>query len=198
MTLYKNRDKLAGPSAVIGKAFAFLPANAWTMLALLLTFVTAYFLFNQQFVYAAVLFAVTAFLDAIDGAVARQRKEASTRGAYFDTVADRYMEGIIIVAMFFLPLPPLYAPFQFWLALYFFGSMMTTYVKAAAAEKLGKDARGGILERPERMILLFAGIVAAYFSAIYLVYMVALIAVLSNVTALQRIKIALKLNHQRK
>lgn len=196
MVLYKNREKLSGYSAALGKIFGGigLSGNAYTGLALLITFVTAYFLLTGNFICAAVFFAIAAFLDAVDGAVARYRGEASKRGAYFDTVSDRYMEGIILLAIIILHLPSFYLPSYFWAAFYLFGSMTVTYVKAAAKEKelTKKEIKGGLLERPERMILLFLGILSAAVGPLYLTYMLVLLAVLANITALQRIQIALK------
>ncbi len=84
-----------------------------------------------------------------------------------------------------------------WLYLYFFGSIMTTYVKAAAKEKeiigQGNELKGGLLERADRMILLFIGILAAVYDPLFLSGMVILLAVLSNVSALQRMWKARKL-----
>ena len=193
MTLYKRREKLSGFSASVGRIFGrFGNANAFTLLALVFTFVCAYFILAQNFICAAIFFGAAAFLDVVDGAVARYRNQASKRGAYFDTVSDRYMEGIIVLGILLVPLPSLYLPSYFWAALYLFGSMTVTYVKAAAKEKLNKEISGGLLERPERMILLFVGIVSAYFSPLYLTYILVLLAVLANITALQRIRIAVK------
>src|SRR3989338_5138672 len=180
MTLYKNNEKLSGYSATIGKLFGGLglSANVYTALALLFAFITAYFLLTGNFVCAAAAFAISAFLDSVDGAVARFRKDASKRGAYLDTISDRYMEGVVIIAIMFLALPIFYLSSYMWAALYLFGSLMITYAKAEEIEKLNKEVRGGLLERPERMILLFL--------------VIALLAVLANITALQRISIALR------
>ena len=52
--------------------------------------------------------------------------------------------------------------------------------------------KGGILERAERLIILFVGIVLAFVNPLYLVYTVVLLAVLTNVSAMQRILIARK------
>ena len=190
--MYKKREKFSGLSAYIGKVLSFLPANAYTILALLVALIAAYSILIQNFICAAIFFAIAAFLDTVDGAVARHRKSASPRGAYFDTVSDRYMEGIITLAILLVPLPSFYLPSYFWAALYLFGSMTITYVKAAAKEKLNREVSGGLLERPERMVLVFIGILFAYFNAAYLTYVLALLAVLANITALQRIRIAVK------
>ncbi len=196
MTLYKKRERFSELSERLGMTLGKLGlgANAYTALALVFSVVSAYFLLAYQFIYAALFFALAAFFDMVDGAVARYRKEGSKTGAYLDTVSDRYMEGIIIIAIILLGLPPLYLPSYFWASLYLFGSMTVTYVKAAAKEKelTKKEIRGGLLERPERMILLFLGILAANFYPIYLAYMLVLLAILANITALQRISIAMK------
>jgi len=196
ITLYKNREKLSGFSLVVGKIFGRLglSANVWTGLALVLTALTGYFLIKQEFALAFIFFIVAAFLDSVDGAVARFRKEASKLGSYYDTISDRYMEGIIALALLLVALPSFYLPSYFWIALYLFGSMTITYAKAAAKEKeLTKtEIRGGLLERPERLILLAVGILLANFSLLYFIYVIVLLAVLCNITALQRFWIAVK------
>ena len=192
MTLYKNRDKFSGVSQAVGRKFAFAPANAYTALALVLAAAAAYFIANGRFLPAAVLFAVAAFFDMVDGAVARRRKEAGKRGAYLDSVSDRYVEAVLAFGLLFAVLPYFYVPAYFWIALYLFGSMMTTYARAVAAEKsISKDLRGGLLERGDRMILLFIGLILGVVSPLYLIYVLAALAILSNVSALQRISIAL-------
>ena len=77
---------------------------------------------------------------------------------------------------------------------------MTTYVKAAAKEKelVEKELKGGLLERAERLIILFIGILLAYFDKFYLTYIIVVLAVLTNISALQRIIIAKKLSSKKK
>ncbi len=78
---------------------------------------------------------------------------------------------------------------------------MTTYAKAAAKEKEiiaeGKELKGGLLERAERLLILFAGILLAIANPLFLTYTIALLAVLSNISALQRILLARKLAGKR-
>lgn len=195
MTLYKNREKFSKLSAKLGRIFGSvgLTANNYTAIALLLAVVSVYFLFTRNFLCAAFFFAIASFFDIVDGSVARYRKEVSRKGAYLDTISDRYMEGIFVLGIMLIVLPSFYLQSYFWAALYLFGSMMTTYAKSAAAEKdLKKELRGGLLERADRLIILFVGITAAYFNAAYLTYVLVILALLSNISALQRIQIALK------
>ncbi|MFH1256882.1 MAG: CDP-alcohol phosphatidyltransferase family protein [Candidatus Diapherotrites archaeon] len=194
--LYRNRERFEKLSVKIGIAFSKIPfsANAWTLISILPAIAAFWFIFQQQFVFAAVSLIVAAFLDFVDGSVARVTGTVSKFGAFLDTIVDRYIEAIIVFALLFVSLPFFFIPAVAWLFLYFFGAMMTTYVKAAAKEKelVEKELKGGLLERAERMILLFAGIIAASIDLSFLVYVIAFLAVLSNFTALQRIWIAKK------
>jgi len=174
-----------------------LSPNKWTLLTLIPALLSAYFLITEQFLLSALFLIVATFIDVIDGAVARVTGRVTKLGAYLDTIMDRYVEGIIILGLLFLQLPDMLLPANFWIGFLVFGSLMTTYVKAAAKEKelTEKELKGGIVERAERMIILFIGIVLAYFDKTFLVYAIVLIAVLSNISALQRIYYAIKLKN---
>ncbi len=199
MTLYKNRERFGSLSTKIGKIFSKIPLtpNQWTIFSLVPAIIAVYFLSQQNFLIAGSLFIFASFLDMVDGAVARVTKTASKFGAYLDTVVDRYVEAIIVFGLLFVGLPEFYIPAYAWIFLYLFGGMMTTYAKAAAKEKEiipeGKELKGGILERSERLIILFVGIIAAAFNPVYLTYVIVLLAVLTNISALQRIWIAKKI-----
>lgn len=194
--LYKNREKFGKLSIWVGMIFSRLglSPNQWTMLSVLPALVSFYFLITEDFLLATLFFGISAFFDLIDGSVARVTGKVTKKGAYLDTVVDRYIEFIVLSALLFIALPSFILPSYVWLFLYLFGAMMTTYSKAAAKEKelVEKELRGGILERTERLITLFIGILLANFGKLYLVYAIAILAVLANITALQRILKAVK------
>lgn len=206
--IYKYRDKFSGITEAIGKAFGKLPVspNAWTFLSIIAALGSFYFILKADFIPASALFAAAAFLDVIDGAVAKEQKSASSIGAYFDTVADRYTEFLIIFGLFLSPFAPsaLFAPFsdfmipsKTWLFIALFGSILTSYSISAAHEEGidEKKLRGGILERAERLMMLFAIIAILGFFPAYAylaAYLIAALAILSNITALQRISIAVR------
>jgi archaetidylinositol phosphate synthase len=196
MTFYANRQKLGGLSSKIGKTFAKLglSPNQWTLLTLIPTIVSFYFLVERNFLLAALFFFISSFMDWIDGSVARVTGKTTKFGAYLDSVMDRYVEFIIALGFLFASLPNFYLPIEFWILLYMFGSLMTTYAKAAAKEKdlVDKEIRGGLIERAERLIILFLGMILAYFGRIYLTYIIVILAILTNITALQRMNIATK------
>jgi archaetidylinositol phosphate synthase len=200
MTFYGNRHKFEGVSKAIGKAFRMtgLPANTITILSILPAIASAYLITQSEFILAAVLFLLCAILDMADGAVARATGKVSNFGAYLDTMTDRYVESFVIFGLLFLALsggmPALMLPAAVWIFLLFFGSLMTSYAKAAAKEKglVREEIKGGLVERAERMLILFTGIILASVNPLYLTYAVVLLAFLSNITVLQRAVIAKK------
>jgi phosphatidylglycerophosphate synthase len=129
-------------------------------------------------------------LDLVDGAVARAKGMASKKGAYLDTIADRYVEAIGLFGLLFVKLPGLIFPSFVWIFLALLGSMMVTYAKSAAKEKgLSEiDLKGGLMSRAERLfvfLLILALMALGYDLAA--IYLLALLALLANITAFQRI-----------
>jgi archaetidylinositol phosphate synthase len=196
MTLYKKRGKFNGLSRGIGSTLGKLPisANQWTIFSLLPVLFSAYFLSQQQFLLAAIFFLISSAIDLIDGSVARFKGTSSKFGAYLDTITDRFVEGIICFGLLFASLPNFFLPAFAWIFLFFFGSIMTTYAKAAAKEKelvkQGQELKGGLLERAERLIILVIGMLLAMINPLYLTLIIAVLAVLSIISALQRIMLA--------
>ncbi|MBI2705673.1 MAG: CDP-alcohol phosphatidyltransferase family protein [Actinobacteria bacterium] len=100
---------------------------------------------------------LSAVPDVLDGAVAKASGTASARGAFFDSVMDRVSDALLFggVAWYFSnkyggawPMLPVGV-----LAL----SMLISYERARA-ESLNFDARGGVMERAERIIALGIGL----------------------------------------
>lgn len=187
--LYKMRQRFNSVSISIGIAFSKLrlSPNHWTLLTIIPVLAAFYFILQESFLFAALFFIIAAFLDLVDGSVARVTGRVTQLGAYLDTIMDRYVEFIIIFSLLFIQIPAIYVSAHVWLFIYLFGAMLTTYAKAAASEKLGKEVKGGLFERAERLLLLFLGILLAHFSIIYLAYIIIILAVVSNITAIQRI-----------
>jgi phosphatidylglycerophosphate synthase len=98
---------------------------------------------------ALVLFA--GLFDMLDGQVARLGKMSSLSGALFDSVLDRYSELIMFLGICYY----LIAHHYFFGSLFAFialiGSMMVSYTRARA-EGLGIECKGGLMQRPERVI----------------------------------------------
>jgi phosphatidylglycerophosphate synthase len=185
---------------IIGKTFSLLPVtpNGYTYLSGVFALIGMYYMIMQNLALSIIFFFIGAFLDFIDGSVARNRNVSTRVGAYLDTIFDRYVEGMIFFGLLFLPLPNIWLPAYAWIFLAVFGSIITTYAKAAAKEKelVNQELKGGLLSRGERLILIFFALILGliYPDFIYTIYIIILIAILGNVTAIQRIYSAIKIN----
>lgn len=159
---------------------AGLSANGLTLLGLMFAGVTAVLVAQGRFGWAAVALVATSLPDVLDGAVAKATGTAGPRGAFFDSVVDRVTDALVLggAAWWYagtdeprLAVLPLGV-----LAL----SMLISYERARA-EGLGFDARGGLMERAERLVAL---IVALAFDILEPVLWAMI--VLSSLTAVQR------------
>jgi CDP-diacylglycerol--glycerol-3-phosphate 3-phosphatidyltransferase len=134
-----------------------------------------------------VLFAGT--LDILDGKVARRTDHASARGAFLDSVMNRYAEflGYAGLMVFFG------SGWRVWMVLLaILGGVMVSYTRARA-EGLGVKCEIGMLQRPERFVLLGFGSIFSSLAVhllggphILLTATIVVLALLSNVTAIQR------------
>lgn len=119
--------------------------------------------------------------DLLDGAVARGAGQTSPRGAFFDSVADRVSDAVILVgvAWHLSATSPRLPVLAFGVAAC---SMLISYERAKA-ESLGISARGGLMERAERFVLLAAGLAFGV-----LVPVLWLMLVLTGITAVDRFR----------
>jgi CDP-diacylglycerol--glycerol-3-phosphate 3-phosphatidyltransferase len=169
--------------------------NLITFLALLAGLAAgAFFAFNLPG-WAAVLIFVCGALDVIDGKVAVKAGKKSLYGAIFDSTLDRYSEFFIYfgLAYYFRGHWPMWIPF-----FTFLGSTMVSYTRARA-EGLGIECRVGFMQRAERMILLVLGTVIGMIFKVFdpaMIVVLTAIAVISNVTAIDRTLLVKKIERQ--
>ena len=124
---------------------------------------------------------LTGVPDALDGAVAKASGSAGPRGAFFDSVSDRVSDALLLggVAWYLATTDPglmVLLPMAVLAA-----SMLISYERARA-ESLGFNAKGGLMERAERLILLGFGLLFE----VLLVPVLWIMLVLTLVTAGQR------------
>ena len=155
--------------------------NTLTMSGLAGNAIGAYFLARGSFMIGGLILLSMGAIDALDGTMARLRGEPSDFGAFVDSVTDRYSELVIYAGLLFYAINE----FHLTLAMLVFGatagSILVSYVRARA-QSLGYEAKRGMLTRFERFIVLIPSLVFGYPWI-----GVGLIAVLANITALQRI-----------
>jgi CDP-diacylglycerol--glycerol-3-phosphate 3-phosphatidyltransferase len=124
---------------------------------------------------------VASLFDMMDGRVARLRGRETKFGAYLDSTMDRYSDMVLYMGLLILYARVDRTPHMVLVWVAAFGSFMTSYARARA-ESLIPHCHVGLLERPERLVLLIVGALLNRMTAVLWV-----IAVLANVTAVQRV-----------
>ena len=132
-------------------------------------------------ILAVVFLLASGFCDTLDGIVARTFQQTTVFGGFFDSVLDRYADAAVYTAII---VAGLVNPVSGLAALA--GSMMVSYTRARAEAVGIKMESVGLAERAERMLILAAVSIIAFFWLPALGYGIALLAVLANLTVIQR------------
>jgi CDP-diacylglycerol--glycerol-3-phosphate 3-phosphatidyltransferase len=133
-----------------------ISADTLTVVGLVIAVVTAFAIATGHLVLGVIGVVLTGLPDILDGSVARSSGRAGPRGAFFDSVCDRVADAALLLGVAWYvgkdnPRDAILA--MAVLAL----SMLITYERARA-ESLGFVARGGLMERAERLVLLGVGL----------------------------------------
>jgi CDP-diacylglycerol--glycerol-3-phosphate 3-phosphatidyltransferase len=146
------------------------------------------------------LLSITALFDVLDGTVARRTQRSTVFGAFYDSTLDRVADGAVMsgLAVFYATdrqtvIPGLDAVHTGWLMvticlLCIIGTFLTSYTRARA-ESLGIDAKVGMVQRPERVVLLCApqALFGLALGGLVLAAIVLFLCITAWVTAVQRI-----------
>lgn len=163
-----------------------LSPNLLSFLGLLAGLLVGLFFALGRWGWALVFLVLCGMLDILDGKVATNSNRRTAFGAIFDSSLDRYSEFAIYLGLGFYFGPH----WVLWvLALAFLGSTMVSYTKARA-ESLGISCQLGIMQRAERMVLLIIGTLLALITGhrdTIMIVVIIILAVVSNLTAIQRI-----------
>jgi CDP-diacylglycerol---glycerol-3-phosphate 3-phosphatidyltransferase len=126
---------------------------------------------------------LTALFDVLDGTVARRSNTSSQFGAFLDSTLDRLADGFVLggLAVFYAT-SRLHGsvPLLITALLGLIGAFLTSYTRARA-ESLGLDAKVGLLQRPERVVLLSAP--QAFFGLVFNGWVLAIITIILTLTA---------------
>ncbi len=158
-----------------------ITADMLTASGLVFAMATAVAVATGHLYLAIPLLAITGFHDLLDGPVAKAAGTSSIRGAFFDSVSDRVADAVVMggVAWYLEDTHPghlVLLPFALLAA-----TSLVSYQRAKA-ESLGLEAKGGLMERAERMILLGVG----FLSTVLLVPVLWAILALTVITAVGR------------
>lgn len=186
----KDLDKLSG-----GR----ISPNMITIVGLLAHIPIAWLIATNQYVLAAILLIIFGLFDTLDGSLARLQKRDSLTGMLLDASTDRFKEVMLYTgaAYSFISLGQPYA--AVWAVIACGASLSVSYVKAKGETAVAKSKltasevnrlfQDGLLRFEVRMFVLVIGLLSGR-----LILAVMVIAVLSTITALERlIKISRKL-----
>lgn len=183
-------EAFARPVDALVRAFARFSPDVLTLTGLILNgLACAFFAFAggkgwsspHLLRVGAVVALAAAVFDMLDGRVARLRGRETKFGAFLDSTMDRYSDMVLYMGLMILYARIDKTPHMVLVWVAAFGSFMTSYARARA-ESLIPSCTVGFLERPERIvILILGGLLNRMVGALWI------IAVLSNVTAIQRV-----------
>jgi CDP-diacylglycerol--glycerol-3-phosphate 3-phosphatidyltransferase len=160
-----------------------IPPNAFTLTGLGITAGAAVLIGLGLLLPGGLVLLFAGFFDILDGAVARVTEKMRPYGAFLDSTTDRYAEVITYAALLYHYVAQHDSALPAMLVIVALaGSLLVSYTKARA-QSLGFSGDGGLLARPERVVITAIGLV---FSPL-LIWALWVLAVLTNVTAVQRI-----------
>ena len=173
-------DKVLDPVGVALSRIG-ITANALTATGIVIASVGAIFIGQGRLFLGFVFLILTGLPDALDGAVAKASGTSSIRGAFLDSVSDRVTDILLFcgIAWYLASNEP---GRIMMLPVAVMGAAMLISYQRAKAESLGFDAKGGIMERAERFIVMALGLLISDI----LIPVLWVMLVLTLVTAVQR------------
>lgn len=160
-----------------------LSPNVLTVFGLVICLGAAVLIALGDLIAGGIVLFLAGVFDIFDGALARLTGTTHSYGAFLDSTVDRYAEAFTYIALLYYFLFRAHATLEPMLVIVALaGSQLVSYVRARA-QSLGFDGNGGLLARPERVVITVIGLLVAPL----LIWSLWILAVLTNVTALQRI-----------
>jgi CDP-diacylglycerol--glycerol-3-phosphate 3-phosphatidyltransferase len=189
------RQRVRGLATPVALAFGRigLTPNALTVIGFIGTCAAALAAATQSWLIAGVLVLAFGIFDLFDGALARATGRASSFGAFLDSTLDRTGENLVYAGVAFGSAAAQFPGGVLTAVLAMAFASVVTYTRAKA-EAVGLHGEVGIAPRPERLVLLSAGLILGGwpggvlgFGQAWIAFTLGLIAILSAVTVLQRI-----------
>lgn len=154
--------------------------NAVTTIGFVITLAAAALMVNGSPAAAGWTLAAGGVFDVLDGALAKAAGKVSVRGAFLDSTLDRLSDGAILGAIVWSYAAANDGAGLALVLVALVAGFCVSYVKAKA-ESLGFTCKVGIAERPERVVLIAAGLVFGVLKPA-----LAILAILSIITLAQR------------
>ena len=165
--------------------------NAITTVGTVLTIAAGVVYGTGHIMTAGWLMGVTAFFDVVDGEVARRTGRSTVFGAFYDSTLDRVADGALMAGLtvFYATNAVHHNIYMVVICLLgMIGTFVVSYTRARA-ESLGIDAKVGVMQRPERIVLLSApqAFFGLFWNGWVLIGIIVLLSVTAWITAVQRI-----------
>ncbi len=143
--------------------------------------ILAAFLIPTNLRIGGVLIIFGSFFDIMDGIVARTNGRESKFGAFLDSVLDRFSDAAIFLALSWYLFRQNHLTGVVISILTMIGALLISYARARA-EGIGKNCTTGLMERPERIILLSLGCITSWIIPVLWIMLI-----FTYLTVLQRI-----------
>lgn len=153
-------DRLTKPAGSALRRTGLSPDHL-TALGLVLAVPTAIMIGSGHLWVGLILLIASAVPDLLDGALAKASGRASVRGAFFDSVADRVTDALVLGGVAWY-LQDRHHGHAFLLPMAVLGASLLISYERAKAESLGFDAKGGLMERAERVVVLCVGLLLGF------------------------------------
>jgi len=156
---------MTGPLLAFFKYIKLTP-NKITSISIFLSFITGAIYATGSFAAAGWMLCISGTLDMLDGRLARETGTVTRAGAFFDSCSDRYSDFFVFIGIaiyflnknfshsgghFILDMPD-YISILLIMAL-MLGTASMSYVKARG-EAIGVTTKSGLMQRPERIIMI--------------------------------------------
>jgi CDP-diacylglycerol--glycerol-3-phosphate 3-phosphatidyltransferase len=176
----KGVDKVLDPIGVLLSRIG-VTANALTATGIVIAGIGSVFIGQGRLFLGFIFLILTGLPDALDGAVAKASGTSSVRGAFLDSVSDRVTDILLFCGIAWY-LASNESGRIMMLPVAVMGAAMLISYQRAKAESLGFDAKGGIMERAERFIVLALGLLISDI----LIPVLWVMLILTLITAIQR------------
>lgn len=130
--------------------------NQLTVLGFISALLSAIFFANELFFWAAIFLIISGSFDVLDGELAKATGSVTPWGAYLDSMADRYSDTIVLLGLAWYYTQANEVIYVLLVTLVISGALLVSYTKARAESIIG-NFTCGLMERPERIILLTIG-----------------------------------------
>lgn len=129
-------------------------ASQLTLIAFFGTLIASILIYFEMWTIGSCLFLFFSFFDALDGSLARRKNTATPSGAFLDSVMDRFSDSAILFAIIFYGFNVGKRGIFVLGLLALIASLIISYIKAKA-ENLIEFGSIGLLQRPERILIIF-------------------------------------------